>query len=60
MAFDLTALSFQQRGKRPQLDRRIYMKPKGHIYECNFQRHGVIVAISKARAHKIKSEASGL
>ena len=48
----LTTMSFQQGRESTQLDRRLDMEPKGHIDQCDFQRHGIIVTISMVGAQQ--------
>jgi len=52
VAFYLTTVGFQQGRERSQLDGWVDMKPKGHIDQCDFQRHSAIVSISKAGAQQ--------
>ncbi len=47
VAFYLTTVGFQQGRECSQLDGRVYMKPEGHIDQCDFQRHGAIVSITR-------------
>ena len=52
MTLYLTTMSFQQSREGTQLDGRVNMEPKGHIDQCDFQRHGIIVTISMVRAQQ--------
>ena len=45
IALHRIAFGFEQSREGPQLDRGVDMKPEGHIYQSNIQRHGRIVTV---------------